>query len=136
MWVAPALIASLLGFANSGAKDEAGGFFLGFPSYWNIAAFYFGISAARGGQMLNGVMTLLLAALTVAPVRFIYPNLAPRPWRVPILAGAAVWLVILLAMLPSYPNPPLWLIVVSLLYPLFYTAVGLTIRSRASSSPA
>ena len=35
-WIAPALVTSLLGFANVGAKEEAGGFFLGFPSYWNV----------------------------------------------------------------------------------------------------
>ena len=32
LWIAPALIASLFGFANTGAKDEGGGFFRGFPS--------------------------------------------------------------------------------------------------------
>ena len=32
LYVIPALIASLFGFANRQAKDEAGGFFLGFPS--------------------------------------------------------------------------------------------------------
>ena len=32
VWIAPALIASLFGFANNGIKDEKGGFFLGFPS--------------------------------------------------------------------------------------------------------
>ncbi|HEX8618711.1 MAG TPA: phosphatidylcholine synthase, partial [Thermoanaerobaculia bacterium] len=34
LFVAAPLIASLLGFSNAGAKDESGGFFLGFPSYW------------------------------------------------------------------------------------------------------
>lgn len=40
----PALLASLLGFANVGAKDEAAGYFRGFPSYWNIAV---GIAGAN-----------------------------------------------------------------------------------------
>src|ERR671916_3331022 len=43
LWVVPALLASLFGFANTGAKDEEGGFFLGFPSYWNVVAIYAGI---------------------------------------------------------------------------------------------
>ena len=42
--IVPALLASLLGFANVGAKDEAAGYFRGFPSYWNIAAFYAGLA--------------------------------------------------------------------------------------------
>ncbi|HVS33344.1 MAG TPA: phosphatidylcholine synthase [Thermoanaerobaculia bacterium] len=123
-FVVPALMASLLGFANSGAKDESGGFFLGFPSYWNIAAFYFGIIAARGGEMINAILILALAVLTVMPVGFIYPNLAPRRWKALILGGAVVWLAMLMAMLPRYPDPPLWLVALSLVYPLFYTVVS------------
>ena len=125
LFVIPALVTSLLGFANSGAKDEAGGFFLGFPSYWNIVAFYLGISAARGYLLFNGIVILLLAAMTVMPVGFIYPNLAPRRWKFAILAGAFLWLVAVLAMIPAYPRPPLRLVVASLVYPLFYTAVSL-----------
>ena len=125
MWfVVPALIASLLGFANAGAKDESGGFFLGFPSYWNIVAFYLGIAAADGLHWLNGIVLLGLSALTVMPVGFIYPNLAPRRWKAPIMIGALVWLVLLAAMFPSYTRPPLWLLLLSLVYPVFYTAVS------------
>lgn len=124
LFVVPALMTSLLGFSNSGAKDESGGFFLGFPSYWNIVAFYLGISAARGHLLLNGAVVLALAALTVMPVAFIYPNLAPRRWKAAIMIGAFVWLAAVLAMFPSYPHPPLWLVLLSLVYPLFYTVVS------------
>jgi phosphatidylcholine synthase len=125
LFVGPALMTSLLGFANSGAKDESGGFFLGFPSYWNIIAFYLGIGAAHGWHLVNGIVVLLLAALTVAPVGFIYPNLAPRRWKLAIVVGAFVWLAIVAAMFPAYPRPPAWLVTLSLVYPLFYTAVSL-----------
>ena len=124
LFVAPPLIASLLGFANSGAKDEAHGFFLGFPSYWNIVAFYLGIAAANGLHWLNAAVLLALAALTVMPVGFIYPNLAPRRWKIPILAGAFVWLAIVAAMFPSYPDVPAWMLIASLVYPLFYIVVS------------
>src|ERR1041384_231012 len=105
VWIAPALIASLLGFANVGAKDEAAGYFRGFPSYWNIAAFYIGLAfhgLGEAGQWVNGVALLGLAALTVSPVRFLYPNLAPRPWKLPVMLGAVVWLALLLGMLLVY----------------------------------
>ena len=133
LFVAPALMTSLLGFANSGAKDEAGGFFLGFPSYWNIVALYLGVFAQWWPLMVNGIIVLLLAALTVAPVGFIYPNLAPRRWKGAIMAGGAVWLVLLLAMLPSYPAVPGRLVVASLIYPLFYVVVSLYEWSRRKS---
>jgi phosphatidylcholine synthase len=124
LFVVPPLIASLLGFANAGAKDESGGFFLGFPSYWNIVAFYLGIAAADGLQWLNAIVLLVLAVLTVMPVGFIYPNLAPRRWKAAIMIGALVWLVLVAAMFPTYPDPPLWLLLLSLVYPVFYTAVS------------
>ena len=125
LFVVPALVTSLLGFANSDAKDEAGGFFLGFPSYWNIVAFYLGISAASGHVVFNGIVVLVLALMTVMPLGFIYPNLAPPRWKLAILLGAFLWLAAVLAMFPSYPRPPLWLVAFSLAYPLFYVAVSL-----------
>jgi phosphatidylcholine synthase len=101
LWIAPALVASLLGFANVAAKQESDGFFLGFPSYWNIVALYAGIAFVRWGPWLPGLAVLALAALTVMPVRFVYPNLAPPRWRIPVLGGAVAWAVLLLLLLPS-----------------------------------
>ncbi|HEX8675320.1 MAG TPA: hypothetical protein VF710_25720, partial [Longimicrobium sp.] len=125
LWIVPALMASLFGFANTGAKDENAGFFLGFPSYWNVVAFYAGIVHHFHGPLPNAVILLVLALLTVLPVRFIYPNLAPRPWKVPLLAGAAVWLGLMMWMLAEYPHPPAWVLLLSLVYPAFYTVLSL-----------
>ena len=125
LYVVPPMIASVLGFANSGAKDEERGFFLGFPSYWNVVALYAGIVDAWIGVWPNAILLLVLAVLTVAPVGFIYPNLAPPRWKLLIMGGALVWAVMLLAMLPQYPSPPMWLVAASLIYPAIYTAVSL-----------
>lgn len=130
IFIIPALIASLFGFANREAKDEAGGFFLGFPSYWNVVAFYGGLNAGPVGIWVNAALVLILATMTVMPVRFLYPNLAPRPWKVPLLAGALAWLAMLGAMLATYPRAPLWLVWTSLAYPVFYTGLSV-ILSRA-----
>jgi phosphatidylcholine synthase len=129
-WIVPALMASLFGFANTGAKDEGAGFFLGFPSYWNVVAFYAGIAHHFLGPWINAVLLLALAVLTVLPVRFIYPNLAPRPWKVPLLAGGLVWLGILIGMLTEYPAPPGWLVSLSLVYPALYTALSVHLSRR------
>jgi phosphatidylcholine synthase len=136
-WVVPALLASLLGFANVGAKDEAAGYFRGFPSYWNIAAFYLGLAfygLGEAGQWLNGVVLLALAVLTVSPIRFLYPNLAPRPWKLPVMLGAAVWLVMLLGMLLVYRRVPGWVVGVSLIYPAVYAALSILIDPRRHES--
>jgi phosphatidylcholine synthase len=135
VWIVPALVASLLGFANVGAKDEAAGYFRGFPSYWNIAAFYAGLAfygLGEAGQWLNGVVLLALAALTVSPVRFLYPNLTPRPWKLPVMLGAVAWLAVLLGMLLVYPRVPGWVVAMSLVYPAFYAALSILIDPERS----
>jgi phosphatidylcholine synthase len=133
-WVLIALVASLLGFAHTQAKQEDDGFFRGFPSYWNAYAFYAGVWAAGHGPALNAGVLVALAALTVAPVRFLYPNLAPRPWRVPLLVGAAAWTALLVAMLPGYPAPPAPLVWASLAYPAFYVALSLALDARVRAA--
>lgn len=134
LYVIPALIASLFGFANRGAKDEAGGFFLGFPSYWNVVAFYAGLFGGKDTAPITGLVTLALALLTVLPVRFLYPNLTPPPWRVIVLVGALLWVAILLALLANYPHGPRWLALVSLIYPAFYTVLSFTVHRRSARS--
>jgi phosphatidylcholine synthase len=129
--VCVALVASLLGFANVHAKDEARGFFRGFPSYWNLVAFYLGLVATHlpgAGPWINAVVVLALALLTVLPVWFVYPNLAPRKWKPVVMIGALVWLLAIVVMLPFYPDRvPAWATVVTLIYPLFYTLLSVSL---------
>ena len=134
LWIAPALLASLFGFANTAAKDETGGFFLGFPSYWNVVAFYAGFVHTLYGPWLNAAALLLLAILTVLPVRFLYPNLAPRPWRTPLILGAIAWLGMMLWLLRDYPRAPAWAVWVSLLYPAFYFWLSYRLAGRTGRS--
>ncbi|HEX6668641.1 MAG TPA: hypothetical protein VF061_03725 [Gemmatimonadales bacterium] len=129
-WIAPALVASLFGFANTGIKDETGGFFLGFPSYWNVVAFYAGPLDRLYGPALNAALLLLLSVATLLPLRFLYPNLTPRPWRTPVILGALLWLGAMLAMLGDYPRVPAWAVWLSLLYPAFYVWLSLRLAAR------
>ena len=135
-----ALVASLFGFAHRMAKDEARGFFRGFPSYWNVLTYYFGLWVAyygTAGRVAVTLSLLLFAVLTVLPIRFIYLNLAPPPWKAPLMLGALAWGLLLLAMLPWYPHPNdpdgairetvMW---VSLSYPALYALVSIRVDRR------
>jgi phosphatidylcholine synthase len=135
-WVGPALVASVLGFANTKAKQEAEGFFLGFPSYWNVFAFYAGIVFTRWGPVVPAIVLAVLVVASLAPLRFVYPNLAPPGWRAPMIAGAVIWALLLLAMLPSYPSPPLALAAVSFVYPAFYLVASFWLDARARRGSA
>jgi phosphatidylcholine synthase len=138
LWIAPPLITSLFGFANVGAKDEARGFFLGFPSYWNVVAFYAGVWYHLFGPWVNAGMLLGFAILTVVPMGFVYPNLAPRPWRVALSVAGAGWLALALYMLREYPTPPAWAVWVSLAFPALYLGVSVRLwtRRRLHGAPA
>lgn len=139
--VAFAMAASLFGFAHRMAKDERAGFFRGFPSYWNLMAYYFGLWVAYYGAAGRVAVTVLLvglAVLTLTPLRFVYPNMAPQRWKTPLLLGGAAWGVVLVAALPWYPNPhdpegsiPSWLMWSSLVYPAVYVAASLHLDRRA-----
>lgn len=135
--VSLAMAASLFGFSNTKAKEEGEGFFRGFPSYWNIYAFYAGLFTWHTGPWLSTVLLWVLIVATVAPVRVLYPNLTPAPWRTSILVGAGLWGVLLLAMLYWYPENPAWVVWLSLVYPAYYTvlSIGLDIKSRRRSLP-
>jgi phosphatidylcholine synthase len=127
LWIVPAMGASLFGFANTRAKQKDAGFFLGFPSYWNIVAYYVGILVAQfgfAGAVFSAASVVLFTVLTVLPVRFIYPNQVASPWRRPIIWGGIAWVALLLALLPTYPTVPLGWLALSFVYPAFYFALS------------
>ncbi|HEV2294343.1 MAG TPA: hypothetical protein VGR35_10835 [Tepidisphaeraceae bacterium] len=135
VFVAPAMVASLFGFANTAAKDEQGGFFLGFPSYWNIVAVYVGVWFHLFGPWLGAMVIVALTILTVLPVRFIYPNLAPRPWKMPVMVGAILWTVLLAWMIWRYPDVSAGLMWVSLIYPVFYLSLSVWLDFNSRRAP-
>lgn len=131
-----AMGASLLGFAHSGAKREEEGFFRGFPSYWNIFAFYAGLITPMFNAWVTLALLLLLTVATVSPIWLLYPNLTPYPYRPWVLGGAAVWAMILLIMIPFYPRLPVWVTLISLVYPLGYTLLSFWLSWRKLPKPA
>jgi phosphatidylcholine synthase len=100
-------------------------------------AFYAGFAHHLYGPWVNVAVLLLLALLTVLPVRFLYPNLAPQPWRTPLIVGALVWLGMMMWLLVDYPRAESWVVWLSLLYPAFYFWLSYRVSSRpgTASSP-
>jgi phosphatidylcholine synthase len=132
LWATVPLVASVFAFVHTGAKEEANGFFLGFPSYWNVFAFYTAVwffpEFGRGTVL---AIALLLSGLSVLPLRFVYPNQAPR-WRKLFVGGAIAWLATIAAILWHYPQQPipaplLW---ISAVYPAFYVVASLYLDWR------
>src|SRR5205807_3890122 len=81
------LLASAYGFCQVSVKTDDG-FFLGFPSYWNLVAFY--IYMLRMPPWLSLTLLLGLSFLTFVPSRYLYPTQRGRINRVTNLLGA-IW---------------------------------------------
>ena len=126
-----ALLASAYRFCHVAAKTEDH-FFTGFPSYWNVLAFYqyvFDIA-----PLWNALTVLALALLVFAPLRFVYPSrtIFMRPASVALgIIWAGAGLVVMLAL----PERLTGLAAVTLLYPLYYTVLSLYLQfSRKDST--
>jgi phosphatidylcholine synthase len=129
LWCAFPLVTSVLAFVHDGAKEEDRGFFRGFPSYWNIVAFYLDVLIHPAGPLITTAIVVGLSLLSVSPVRFVYPN-RPPCWLNFFLGGATIWGSLLLIMLALYPRIPPWLTGLSLVYPVLYTVLSFVLDWR------
>lgn len=70
-WLLLPLLSAAYGFCQTQAKTDDG-FFLGFPSYWNIVAFYLYFLPFTPAARL--AVIVLLSVLTFVPLRYLYPS--------------------------------------------------------------
>ena len=122
------LIASAYGFCQKEAKT-GDNFFLGFPSYWNIIAFY--LYVLQSPPWINAFAILLLSILVFVPIKYIYPSRSPR-FRALTNSLGSLWAVAVLAIIYLLPEPPPWLVFASLLFPAYYTALSFWLAFAAS----
>lgn len=122
------LLASSYQFCRVDAKTDDH-FFLGFPSYWNIVAFYAVVMDL--GPTTVTVILLICSVLVFVPVCYLYPS-RTRTLRSTNLALTAVWLVLYAVLLVQMPDPAGWAVFGSLAYLVYYVAVSiiLTVRRR------
>jgi len=127
LWLAVLpLLASAYGFSRRDAKT-ADHFFLGFPSYWNVVAFYF--YALKTPPWLNAFIILGLSLLIFVPIKYIYPSRSPR-FRFQTNALGALWGLVVLYVIVQLPQPSRRLAFASLLFPAYYTALSLWLEYR------
>ena len=74
------LMASIYGFCQVQAKTDDG-YFLGFPSLWNVVAFYLYVLPLSPWTRL--AIVVVLAVLTFVPSKYLYPS---QPGRLNLVA--------------------------------------------------
>ena len=98
-WLLVALLASAYGFCQVHAKTDDG-YFLGFPSYWNVIAFYLYVIQPPGWVAVGVV--IFFALLTFVPARYLYPTHRGRLNRWTNQLGA-VWCILLIWVVVRLP---------------------------------
>ncbi len=126
------LLASCYQFCRIDAKTDDN-FFLGFPSYWNVVAFYAVVLSFD--TVTTTVVIAVLTVLVFVPVKYVYPSRTEMLWTLNMVLSG-LWLAAYAAITALLPDPPLALVVVSLLYVVYYVAVSvwLTLRTAAAES--
>ncbi len=120
------VIASAYGFCRTDAKT-ADHYFTGFPSYWNIVAFYlYTLGWPRG---VNAALVVLFSVAVFVPVRYVYPSRTPT-FRALTIGLGLVWGAIVLWSLAHLASVPRALVVASLLYPVYYFGLSLALHAR------
>jgi phosphatidylcholine synthase len=140
-WLLAPLLASAYGFCQVSAKTDDG-FFLGFPSYWNVIAFY--IYVLQPPVTVTICLLAGFALLTFVPLRYLYPTQRGRINRITNQLGFfwALLLVWIIARMPDDPPPGLhadaytwWLTLISLVFPIYYLAVSWLISVQLWRNP-
>lgn len=120
---------SAYGFSRTSAKMVDEGFFVGFPSYWNVVAFYaylLGLPAA-----VTTGLVLALSLLVFVDVRFLYVSRLRRHRLLHLVLGGA-WGAACMVALFLEPGPVRAALVYgSLGYAAFYTVHSLVADVQA-----
>jgi phosphatidylcholine synthase len=135
-WLIAPLLASAYGFCQTAAKTDDG-YFLGFPSYWNVISFY--IYVLQPPTEVTVVLLLTFAVLTFVPLRYLYPTMRGRLNRLTNQMGLlwGVFLVWILGRLPEHlvdgkhaDAATRLMTLVSLIYPVYYLGMSWAINVR------
>jgi phosphatidylcholine synthase len=120
------LLASSYQFCRVDAKTDDH-FFLGFPSYFNVVAFY-AIVFEPSPNFLAAVL-VVCSLLVFIPIRYVYPT-RTIAFRGISLALTALWLVSYAVILLEMPKPDPLILAFSILYLFYYFGLSLYLSGK------
>lgn len=121
---------SAYGFSRTSAKLGDEGFFVGFPSYWNVVVFYAYLLGSPA--WFNTLLVVVLSLLVFAELRFLYVSRLRRSRPLHLVLGGAWGAACMAALFVAEGPLRSSLAYGSLFYVAFYTvhSVVLDLRSR------
>jgi phosphatidylcholine synthase len=119
------LLASCIQFCRRDAKTEDH-YFLGFPSYWNVVAFYAVVLDLPPAVV--SVVLVTCSVLVFVPIKYLYPS-RTRSFRALNLSLAGLWLVLYAVILAGMPHPSVVALGLSLAYLAYYVLASVLLTS-------
>ncbi|MCW2778453.1 MAG: CDP-diacylglycerol-cholineO-phosphatidyl transferase [Frankiales bacterium] len=120
------LLASCYQFCRTDAKTDDH-LFLGFPSYWNVVAFYAVVLDLS--RTATAITVVVCAVLVFVPIGYLYPSRATAFQRSSLALGV-LWAVVATVLLVQLPDVNRTLALLSLLYVVHYVVVSLELTRR------
>lgn len=102
-------------------------FFLGFPSYWNVVAFYAVVMQLDATTVTTIVVVCSL--LVFIPIRYVYPSRTLLLRRVTLLYTTICSILYAIA-LWQMPEPASWILTITLSYIAYYVVLSLYLTYR------
>ncbi|MEO5853013.1 MAG: CDP-diacylglycerol O-phosphatidyltransferase [Nocardioides sp.] len=115
------LLASCYQFCRSDAKTDDH-FFLGFPSYWNVVAFY--VIATSLGTTTTALILVFFTIMVFVPIKYVYPSRTEPMWQLTFVL-TALWFAAYAAIVAGLPDPNSLVVGASVGYLVYYTALSL-----------
>jgi phosphatidylcholine synthase len=120
------VLASGYQFCRADAKTEDN-YFTGFPSYWNAIVLY--LLLLQADPWIGLGIVALLCVLVFVPFRYVYPS-RTRPFRPLTIGMTLAWGALCLVALLTYPDHPVGVVWLSLLYIPYYVGISVLARRR------
>jgi phosphatidylcholine synthase len=116
-WAALPVLASAYGFAQDAAKTDDG-FFLGFPSYWNVIAMFAWL--LQVSAFTCTAFVVLFSVLVFVPFKYVYPSYLRRLKRTTAVLTALAAAVTVFAIFDPERGRALLLPWIALAYVAYY----------------
>jgi phosphatidylcholine synthase len=126
------LLASAYGFSRADAKTDDG-FFLGFPSYWNIVAFY--LYYLESPALVSAALIVGCSLLTFVRTRYLYMTRG-GPFARVLSIGGAIWAALTAVILIGPASERKLLALISLSYPIVYLVLSWAVAFRRPKASA
>jgi phosphatidylcholine synthase len=123
--VAAVLLSSAYGFCQTNAKTPDH-YFLGFPSYWNLVAFYLYLFALE--PFINAIILASFAVMVFVPIKYIYPSRTELLRRLTITLGV-IWAGLVAYLLATLGRPNQFIVWISFSFIGYYLIMSMVLHA-------